>query len=56
MFGNQFTFSCSAMFIFPFIIPLLEKIAQKEEKLENKNLLKLHMQTSGNLTNQDKKG
>lgn len=43
------------MFMFPFIILLLEKIAQKEKRLENKILFKLHTQTSSNLTNQDKK-
>lgn len=42
--------------MFPFIILLPEKIAQKEERVENKILFKLHMQTSGNLTNRDKKG
>jgi len=44
------------MFMFPFIILLLEKIAQKEERPEKKILFKLLMQTSGNLTNRDKKG
>lgn len=42
--------------MFPFIILLLKKIAQKKEQLEIKILFKLHMEMSANLTNQDKKG